>query len=266
MNKGHFWKPPMTSHRKFLISALSCLTAICATSNASQSNAVSAQAPQVADEAKWGTVEGTVLDSDRQPLADATVTAYMEEQVQVKSRREKSIRDVTQYQTNSNGQFSVQLPEGTVWLSAHKKSEGYPYSFFAFYITPGQQFPTVKVRPGETTKGVVVQVGIKAAHLNYEVVDEDGKPVLGGFVFMRPDQPDSPYSTSALAKDDLLVPPTPFRVTFEAKGYKPWHYGGDNWEGKEGVISLKSGEVLNLTIRLQRSQAEVRREDGQSYQ
>jgi len=48
------------------------------------------------------------------------------------------------------------------------------------------------------------------------------------------------------------VPPAPFRATFEAKGYKPWHYGGDKWRGKEGVISLKSGEVLNLTIRLQR--------------
>ena len=116
---------------------------------------------------------------------------------------------------------------------------------------PEQVFPTVEVKPGATTKGVVVRVGAKAAHLNYEVVDEDGRPVAGSFIFTRLDQVQS-FSTSAPAKDDLLVPPTPFRAAFEAKGYKPWHYGGDKWSDKEGIISLKSGEVLSLTIHLQR--------------
>jgi hypothetical protein len=60
---------------------------------------------------------------------------------------------------------------------------------------------------------------------------------------------------ASLAKDDLLVPPAPFRATFEAKWYEPWHYGDEKWRGKEGIISLKPGEVLNLTIRLQRDQS-----------
>jgi len=208
------------------------------------------QTPQPAAENKWGTIEGVVVNIEGKPLANSTVTAYMEEQATVGG--EKAIRDVTQYQTNGEGQFSLHLPEGKVWLSAHKNSEGYPYSFFAFYITPGQEFPTVEVKSGQTTKGVVVRVGAKAAHLDYQVVDDDGKPVPGRFVFARLDQPDRPYSTSALAKDDLLVPPTPFRATFEAKGYKPWHYGGDNWQGNDGVISLKPGEILNVAIRLRR--------------
>ncbi len=189
-------------------------------------------------------VEGIVVDGDGKPLPSATVTSY--------TNAGGATRDVMQYHANANGEFSLRLPEGTVWLSAHKNSEGYPYSFFAFYLSPGQEFPTVKISPGETTKGVVVRVGAKAAHLNYQVVDEDGRPVLGGFVFVRLDQADRPYTTSALAKDDLLVPTAPFRATFEAKGYRPWHYGGDNLQGKEGVISLKSDEVLNLTIHLRR--------------
>jgi len=106
---------------------------------------------------------------------------------------------------------------------------------------PGQEFPTVTIKPGETTKGVVVRVGVKAAHLDYEVVDENGMPVPGGFVFVRLEQADSPYQTSALAKDDLLVPPVPFRATFEAEGYRPWHYGGDRWQGKQGVIFAEIG-------------------------
>jgi len=202
-----------------------------------------AQAQQATGQAKWGMVEGVVVDGDGRPLPDATVTSY--------TQAKGVARDTMQFQTNGNGEFTLHVPEGKVWLSAHKNSEGYPYAFFAFYLMPGQEFPTIEVKPGETTKGVVVRVGVKAAHLNYEVVDEDGKPVLGAFVFTRLDQTES-CSTSALAKDDLLVPPVPFRATFEAKGFRQWHYGGDKWSGKEGVISLKSGDVLNLTIRLQR--------------
>ena len=116
----------------------------------------------------------------------------------------------------------------------------------------GQQFPTVAVKGGETTKGVILRIGARAAHLVYQVIDEDRKPIPGGsFVFNRLDQ-DNLYSIGVLGKGDMLVPPDPFRVTFEAKGYRPWHYGGDNWQQSQGVISLKSGESLNLTIHLQR--------------
>lgn len=201
------------------------------------------QPPQATQEVKWGMVEGAVVDGDGKPLPNAIVTSYIDAR--------GAARNVNQYDTNANGEFRFPCPEGKVWVLAHKDSEGYPYAFFAFYLMPGQEFPTVQVKPGETTRGVVVRVGVKAAHLNYEVIDEEGKPVGGGFNFIRLDQ-DVPYSQGAVAKDDLLVPPTPFRATFEAKGFKPWHYGGDKWRGEEGVISLKSGEVLNLTIRLQR--------------
>lgn len=200
-------------------------------------------APQVTQQVKWGTVEGVVVEDEGKPLADATVTSY--------TQAKGVTRDVMQYQANGNGEFSLRLPEGKVWLLAHKNSAGYPYAFFAFYVMPGQEFPTVEVKPGETIKGVVIRVGVKAAHLTYEVLNEKGEEVLGGFVFERLDQP-TPYTTSAPANNDLLIPPVPFRATFEAKGYKPWHYGGDKWRGKDGVISLKSGEVLNLSIRLQR--------------
>ena len=155
------------------------------------STACFGQATQVPRQVKSGMVEGVVVDGDGKPLPDATLTSY--------TQAKGVTRDVMQYQVNENGEFSLRLPEGKVWLSAHKESEGYPYAFFAFYLMPGQVFPTVEVKPGETIKGVVVRVGVKAAHLNYEVVDEHGKSVLGRFIFTRLDQTE-PFSTSALAK------------------------------------------------------------------
>jgi hypothetical protein len=201
----------------------------------------------------WGYVDGVVVDGDGKPLSGAIITAYCHTQ-RLTPDGKAWIRPVTQYLADEEGRFNnLKFPEGEVWLLAHKDSEGYPYAFFAFYLMPGQEFPTVKIKAGETTKGVVLRVGVKAAHIKYEAIDaDDGKSVSGGFTLQRLDQ--LPYQTSEPPNRDLLVPPAPFRMTFDgAKGYKPWHYGGDNWQGKEGIISLKSGEVLNLTIRLERA-------------
>jgi hypothetical protein len=51
-----------------------------------------------------------------------------------------------------------------------------------------------------------------------------------------------------------MVPPVPFRLTVEAAGYEPWHFGGENWQGNGGLINLKSGQSLTLDIRLKRAQ------------
>ena len=50
----------------------------------------------------------------------------------------------------------------------------------------------------------------------------------------------------------ILVPSVPFRLTVDADGYEPWHYGGVNWQGKAGLMTLKSGETLSLTVRLRK--------------
>src|SRR5690348_12152162 len=104
----------------------------------SVSTACFGQATQDTQQIKWGMVEGVVVDGDGKRLADATVTSY----TQAKGVE----RDVMQYQANGNGEFTLRLPEGKVWLSAHKESEGYPYAFFAFYLMPGQDFPSVEVK------------------------------------------------------------------------------------------------------------------------
>jgi len=195
----------------------------------------------------WGRIEGVVLDGEGNALGGATITAWGD--------TKGVTRPVTQYFANDKGEFAFPYPalDSKVWLLADKKSAGYPYAVSAFYEVPGQQFPFVAVKAGETTKDVVIRVGPKAAHIKYVVVDDTGQEIRGGFTLERLDQPERPLLTSEPEDRDLLAPPgCPFRMTFEAKGYKPWHYGGDKWQGEEGIISLKPGAVLNLTIHMQR--------------
>ena len=158
--------------------------------------------------------------------------------------------------TDGAGSFTLNgLPEGDVYLQAYKESAGHPYNFFAFFTTPGEREPNIiHVKAGGTTKGAVIQLGERAARLNLEVDDGNGKVLTEGIgiTFTRPDQPGRPYSTSAHSKETFWVPPVPFGITISAKGYTEYRYGTGPGESQDGLLKLKSGEARDLFVRLQR--------------
>lgn len=190
-----------------------------------------------------GSVQGTVLDGEGKPLAEATV--FVGTHTNAPSTK-----------TDAEGNFMLSgVPAGNVGLNAYKESDGYPYNMFSFYLTPGEQLPKFDLAAGQTVKGVIVHLGPKAAYLKFDITDEDGKPVGAGASFSRPDLGQfGDYQTSIPANRVVLVPPVPFRLTIAAKGYEPWHYGGERWRGREGLIALKSGETLNLAIQLKKAE------------
>lgn len=193
-----------------------------------------------------GSVEGIVLDGNGAPLSHAVTYALPEQDMT------KPI-SVTADET---GKFVMKdVPAGIVYVAAFKESAGYPYNFFSFFIMPGERMPKVEVKSGETTKDVVVRLGAKAAHLNIEITDSEGHPIDRNvqLTFTRLDIPGD-YQTAAKASKSLQVPPVPFRLRAETEGYEAWHYGGDKWMGKEGLISLKSEESFKVSIRLRPSQ------------
>jgi len=192
----------------------------------------------------FGSATGIVLDNTGKPLAAARVYALPEEEMT------KAIWTTS----DATGRFKLEgLPAGGAYLDAFKESDGYPYAFFSFYLSPGQRTPVkIKVTPGKTTSNIFLQLGLRAAYLQFDVAEDDGTPVNGDLLLDRPDMP-GPYRRGVMAKDLLMVPPVPFRLTFEAAGYLPWHYGGQQWQAKEGLIMLRSGETLRLSIRLKRS-------------
>lgn len=191
-----------------------------------------------------GSATGVVLDSSGSPLAKATVYALPEEDMT------KQIRTTS----DSSGHFTLEgMPAGAVYLDAYKETDGYPYNFFSFYKSPGERTPAkIKIAAGKVTADVVLQMGARAAYLQFAIANDDGTPVDGELLLDRPDIR-GPYKRGVSAGELLMVPPVPFRLTFEAPGYLPWHYGGQRWQGNEGLIRLKSGETLRVPIRLRHS-------------
>jgi hypothetical protein len=192
-----------------------------------------------------GAVEGSVLDGAGKPIAGATVYAL--------PQREHDMRTQFRTQTDANGRFVLKaVPAGDAYLHAFKESDGYPNTFFDFFTMPGQDLPPkVTIRPGETTSGATIRLGVKAAILKFMIADENGTPIAAAGQFQRLDSGhEGPLGHSLRSDEILLVPPVPFRFTVDSEGYAPWHYGGSKWEADEGVVRLQSGQTLEVPVRL----------------
>lgn len=188
-----------------------------------------------------GSVRGIVLEATGKPLPHATVYAVPEGDVKKQFHAE----------SNDAGEFVLDgLPKGSFFVSAFKESDGHPYNFFSFFASPGENTPVkVLVKAGRATEDVKVQLGERAARLNIRITTDDGKPLKGATVFFtRPDQPERPYNRGVRSEESLLVPPVPFHLMVEAEGYKAWQYAAS----ATALISLKPGEVFDLTVWLER--------------
>jgi hypothetical protein len=197
-----------------------------------------AQTPQNA----VGSIEGVVLDQQGKPVPDANVYALLKDDMRITAASTT---------TDSVGKFTLRdIPAGGVFVYAYKESDGYPKAFFRFFTNPGSQLPVEeKVEAGKLTTSVTLKLGAKSAYLKFNLTDENGKHVPAGLVFTREDQPGD-FQMGTNGDDTILVPPVPFRLTIQASGYPPWHYGGANYAGKAGLIALKPGQTLNLDVRL----------------
>jgi hypothetical protein len=188
-----------------------------------------------------GSVQGVVVDIDNRPVTGAIVFGLPE----------ADMRHQLRTTTDSDGRFAlVDVPVGAIYIDAYNESAGYPYSFFSFFKVDDRPVK-VSVVAGQNTKDVVIRFGPKAAHLNIEITDQGGTRGIEGarLVFSRDAMPGA-YRRGARPKESILVPTVPFRLTVEVPGYKAWHYGGDNWQGKAGLIALKPEESLTLKVRL----------------
>jgi hypothetical protein len=193
--------------------------------------------------AETGSIEGTVIDASGRPVAGATVFAG-------------TLAKSPRAQTDGEGKFKLEgLPAGIVGLQAFKESDGYPYNLFSFFLMPGEQLPKFDLLVGQTLTNVVIRLGAKAAYLRVHIRDENGLPISAGLLFSRPDLGQyGDYQRSSKGDDLILVPPVPFRLTVEEKGFRLWRYGEDDQQKGGDLITLRSGQTLRLTITLKKSE------------
>jgi len=179
-----------------------------------------------------GTVQGVVLDVERQPISGATVYGLPESDMRRRIRT----------RTDPLGRFTLtDVPAGSIYLHAFKESDWYPdnfYSFFANGIGPIK----VGAAAGETTE-VTIPLGPKSGRLNLAITGPAGEPVRSASARFRRDDVPNYYERGVSGQDSLLVPPVPFRMTIDSPGYEQW---------SSKVITVQSSKSLDLAVHLVR--------------
>lgn len=191
----------------------------------------------------FGSIEGVVRDLNGTPIPMASVYAFHETDF---TKRIRTTAD-------TNGKFALQnVPIGTVYVHAYKESDGYPDAFFSFFSTNKNSWQTVRVESGRATSNVVIELGPKYATLDLVIQNENGEPVGATLTFVRDDDPSRPYSLGSNSRLSLLVPPVPFRLKVEAKGYEPWDYKATR-TGRVASIRPQSGQTVSVIARLKKA-------------
>ncbi len=210
-----------------------------------------------------GSVQGVVLDADGRPAGEASVfISMMSAQAGTAPIGGRIPLEGLTVKADAEGNFIFNsFPVAyNVRLDAYKEKSGYPKAFGSFYsYSRTKTYPRIfDVAAGQKVQGVIVQFTVRAAYLRFDISDQDGRPLNAGGNFLLPEpdfsRPIRPFdmSTSIGAKETMPVPSAPFWLEIDAPGYEPWRYGGERWEEKEGLITLRPGETLTLAIQLKK--------------
>jgi hypothetical protein len=189
-----------------------------------------------------GDVEGVVLDQRGKPIANADIEVKGEQ-----------IGRGLLTKTDSAGRFTLQnFPPGVIYIYASKEKDGYLRGFSNFNAVPNDQsLISVTVEAEQTTRVTIKRRA--GAYLKLNVTDENGQRLGGAIKFTRDDQPGQWYSQGISGNEKMQVPAVPFRISVLADGYADWHYGGANYEGTAGLLTLQPGQTLTLRVRLRKN-------------
>ena len=196
-----------------------------------------------------GSISGRVLDADGGPVQDVIVTA---ENIAV------TTRNLPRAETNRRGEFTIQgLTPGQYELYTKKEKDGYPRTEFNLYNVGGIPTPQVAVFPQQTTQGITMQLGPKAAVLTGQVVDAVTKRPLNhaDITVRRVDLPDRFLRTGLslpveLGEFKLLVPSVALTVKVSETGYEDWYYDATDDRQRTSSLLLRANSTRHLLIAL----------------
>jgi hypothetical protein len=191
-----------------------------------------------------GSVEGVVVDQQGKPIPNMDIDVYRQEDMQTRAGSAT---------TDSAGKFVVHdLPAELILIYAFKEKDGYLRGFSNFNSVPNDDaLVGVKVEAGQTARTTIKRKAM-GAYLTLNVTDENGHRLFYAATLRRDDQPGQFWSKSLAPGDKLQVPAVPFRLEVQSPGYADWHYGGANYAGRVGLVTLKPGQKFALDVRLQK--------------
>jgi hypothetical protein len=194
-----------------------------------------------------GAITGVVLDIKGRPFAGATVTVES-----VGDRIEMAAELTTE--TDSDGKFELKNLELISYrVFAAKEEIGYPSPRFAVYNS-NDSVATVTLTSESPNAYVVLKMAPKAAVLEGTLKDVlTGEVLKGALVMERVGMPQSQMGTSIGSNFKILVP-ADADVLLEVRvpGYATWYFPGTATISKRKPLRLKSGEVLQIPVSIQR--------------
>ncbi len=196
-----------------------------------------------------GTITGTVVNEQGDPVSGATIWCSVNEGQQTTSKGSGL--------SDKAGKFQVQhLPWNTYSVSASKSADGYQRS---------QAEPeSVTLTPEQLSATVVVKLGPKEAMLVPTVVDKiTREPVFDFSVHWTVEAFDGQgqYNQSASSgvsrwtKQVLLPANKDVMLHVTKPGYRTWWYMDPSQPNGPGILRLQSGETKQLTIELEPASA-----------
>jgi type IV secretory pathway protease TraF len=197
---------------------------------------------------KPGVIEGTVWDSEGQPVVGATVSAM----------RTLPKPQVPSSQTDEVGRYKIEISEpGSYAIVCSKEEDGYPLTMSGFHQEQPPYIPVIALQQGQVAQNVDLCLGPKMAKLVGTVSDAGtGRPLLdASIVVRRVDCPSLYYSTglkeeSVDGRFEVLVPSLPFTLEVTAAGYETWKYNKSSLKEDGEALTLGRGETRELAVRL----------------
>lgn len=191
-----------------------------------------------------GRISGTVVDADRKPIANATVSVMQESLL--------SITDAypVQVQADLGGHFDFgsTLKHGVYDIYARKEKDGYPDRSSPFYRLPDFQLQTVQLFGDQPEAKIEIELGEKAGVLTGRVTDGDtGEPLDAIVNFANMQVNGGKHAEIKDGKFRELVPENTDVYVYVQKSVPR---GNPTWSHFTLKINLEPGEEQTLDIRL----------------
>jgi len=217
---------------------LICLALICAHSSVAQTD---------------GTIKGSVIDENGQPIAHAKV--FIDDMQPYVTKVLKTS------QADDSGDFTItHVAWGRYAIDAMKVQSGYADTSFGFYGNGAAH--TVSLSPQSPFANVTISLGPKAGRITQISVSDavTGQPVASASVKLSRVQLNASkepvygyaIAMSTIFKPPLLVPArTPVEIKISAPGYADWYYPGVKDRSGEVPLVLKPDEERQFDILMQ---------------